>query len=285
MTVKAYPSGRAMLDWVKDALHAQETGGLSWHASAWMAKNRWETTQRSINAFLMGQAMTQSELILIGGSAGWMMPTSWLAKFKKIRIIDIDPLASIFFNMNHGKGLKNSRTSWIFERRDGLRELTLLIKESPDSFIWFDNVLGQQCFKLKDEDLVQRQLKHIKMVLKNHHWGSIHDWLSGPIDLGAPASTHPSVFKDTSNTVSFSSAEQVAHPPENILVFNNKSMDYDTGTQLLLNAVNASGQWQDHLSAEVFPSTQPCELIPWFFKPNYCHFLLASFMKPVASVS
>jgi len=285
VTVKAYPSGRAMLEWVKDALHAQETGGLSWHASAWMAKNRWQTTQRNINAFLMGQSITQSELTLIGGSAGWMMPTSWLAKFQKIRVIDIDPLASIFFNMNHGKELKNSGTIWRFERRDGLRELTLLIKESPDSFIWFDNVLGQQCFKLKDEDLVQRQLKHIKVVLKNHHWGSIHDWLSGPIDLAAPASSYASVFKETSNTVSLSNAENVAHSQENILVFNSRRMDYDTGTQLLLNAVNATGHWQDHLTSEVFPSSQPCELIPWFFKPNYCHFLMASCMKPVGFMS
>ena len=280
MIDKPYPAGRAMLDWMKDALHAQETGGLSWHASAWMAKRRWESTQKSIDSFLMDQTMEQTELLLIGGSAGWMMSGSWLAKFKSIRVIDIDPLASLFFYLNHGKTLKKSGTALRFERRDGLRELTLLVKESPHSFIWFDNVLGQQCFKLKDEDLVLRQLKHIKEILKYRHWGSIHDWLSGPVDLVIPDSELPEIFRDQRHSIAFASNESLASNGENTLVVNNKSMDFDVGTQMLLSQVNARGEWQDHLSAEVFPTSQTCQLIPWFFKPNYCHFLLASFIKP-----
>jgi hypothetical protein len=57
-------------------------------------------------------------------------------------------------------------------------------------------------------------------------------------------------------------------------------MRFDEGTQILLNQVNATGEWQDHLSAEVFSDYQSCQLFPWYFKPAYCHFLIASFIQP-----
>ena len=279
MTDKGYSLGRIALDWLKDALHAQETGGLSWHMSAWLSRKRWESTQKSIDDFLMRHQVSQSELLLIGGSAGWMMSSPWLSQFKKIKVIDIDPLAPLFFYINHGKALRKSGTAWGFERRDGIRELSLLIKEYPQSFIWFDNVLGQQCFKLKDEDLVLRQLKHIKVILKNSHWGSIHDWLSGPVDesLAQPPST--SFLLDNANSIAFGKAKETENTDPNTLILNNKEMGFDVGTQILLNQVNATGEWQDHLSTEVFSAYQSCQLIPWYFKPAYCHFLIASFTQ------
>ncbi len=279
MTDKGYSLGRIALDWLKDALHAQETGGLSWHMSAWLSRKRWEPTQKSIDDFLMRHQVSQSELLLIGGSAGWMMSSQWLSQFKKIKVIDIDPLAPLFFYINHGKALRKSGTAWGFERRDGIRELSLLIKEYPQSFIWFDNVLGQQCFKLKDEDLVLRQLKHIKVILKNSHWGSIHDWLSGPVDesLAQPPST--SFLLGNANSIAFGKAIETENTDPNTLILNSKEMGFDVGTQILLNQVNATGEWQDHLSAEVFSAYQSCQLIPWYFKPAYCHFLIASFTQ------
>ena len=280
MTDKRYSLGRIALDWLKDALHAQETGGLSWHMSAWLSRKRWEPTQKSIDDFLMRHQVSQSELLLIGGSAGWMMSSSWLSQFKKIKVIDIDPLAPLFFYINHGKSLRKSGTAWEFERRDGIRELSLLIKEYPESFIWFDNVLGQQCFKLKDEDLVLRQLKHIKVILKNSHWGSIHDWLSGPVDESLAQSPSTSCLSGNANSIAFGKTKDTENTDPNSLILNNQEMRFDEGTQILLNQVNATGEWQDHLSAEVFSDYQSCQLFPWYFKPAYCHFLIASFIQP-----
>ncbi len=281
MTDKSYSLGPIALEWLKDALHAQGTGGLSWHTSAWFAKKRWEPTQRIIDSLLSKETINHSELLLIGGSGGWMMSSQWLTQFRTIKIIDIDPLAPIFFSLNHGKALKKSGTKWYFERRDGLRELPLLINESTKSLIWFDNVLGQQCFKLKDEDLVVRHLKHIKEILKGRHWGSIHDWLSGPVEVNNDLLNINKTSLYKTSTIAFTRRQEKVLPSQNVLILNDKEIEFDEGTQSLLNQVNAKGEWQDHLSEEVFPTAQTCQLIPWYFKPNYCHLLLASFIQPV----
>jgi hypothetical protein len=271
---KNYSLGRAAIRWLKDALDAQETGGLSWHMTAWVNIKNWQGTNQKIEQFLLSQKIDNTELLLIGGSAGWMMPTQWLKQFKIIKIIDIDPLAPIFFYLNHGKELQKSKTNWAFERRDGLRELPILIKESPNSFIWFDNVLGQQCFKLKDEEMVLRQLRHIKLILKDRNWGSIHDWLSGPIESALSTKGKDEEFP--MNILSFPLHDEKHDWENQKLILNGKQKEFNEGTQFLLNQVSAKGEWQDHLSSEVFPSAQSCQLIHWFFKPKYCHFLIAS---------
>ena len=290
---------RHVLSWLTDAFHAQETGGLSWHWSAFRARNAWAPSKAAIEGFLLSQEPQTSELLLIGGSAGWMMSSKWLSRFQSITIIDIDPLARLFFALIHGKALKTSGTSWHFERRDALQELPQLLKAHPTALVFFDNVLGQQCFRLKDEERVERLLGQLKTTLQGRTWGSIHDVYSGPIDLNVTLGKEPLICAEhiLTYTCQFgemsSSGSQVARnakasrsaPDEELdakpkhMVLDGVKTSFDEGAQTLLQAVNASGEWQDHLSVEVFAPDTPSVLIPWFFKSNYCHWLQAAMVK------
>ena len=321
-TTNLTPLRRRLLDWFRDALHAQETGGLSWHWSAFRARHAWEPTQRAIETFLLSEPPKATELLLIGGSAGWMMSSAWLAQFKTITVIDIDPLASLFFRLLHGKALQQSGTKWSFKRVDALTQLPLLLKEHPQALVFFDNVLGQQCFRLKDEERVERLIRHIKVALKGRSWGSIHDVYSGPIDLNTtptPTQTPPKTPTATSlitplitpqhlrtftcqfgkmvheadeslgqqskegsgehrksNSASASDSDSEFDLKPEHMVINGERKSFDEGAQILLQAVNAAGEWKDHLSIEVFAPDTPSIMIPWFFKDNYCHWLQMS---------
>ena len=55
------------------------------------------------------------ELLLLGGSAGRMMSPEFLAAFRHIVLVDIDPWRARLFRFNHGVTLsRHSRRAWIF---------------------------------------------------------------------------------------------------------------------------------------------------------------------------
>lgn len=293
---------RHMLTWLADAMHAQETGGLSWHWSAYRARHAWALSKEAIEQFLLTYKPQTHELLLIGGSAGWMMSSKWLSQFKQITIIDIDPLARFFFQYVHGGALKRSGTTWRFERRDALHELPLLLKMHPNALVFFDNVLGQQCIRLQDEALVERLLSRIKQTLNGRAWGSIHDVYSGPIDseplptkatlitpnkissftcqLGAMTHGMPLIQEgiDKQTALGPDTDPEADFQPQH-MVLNGVKKSFEDGSQMLLQAVNATGEWKDHLSVEVFAPNTPSVMIPWFFKPTYCHWLQAGFVQ------
>lgn len=54
------------------------SGGLLWHWRAWRSQALWRPTCEQISTSLAQVAPASSELLLIGASAGWMMPSRWL---------------------------------------------------------------------------------------------------------------------------------------------------------------------------------------------------------------
>ena len=298
---------------IQDALDGQKTGGLTWHLSAWLSQKRWASTQARIEEFLLqSKTHSHSKLILIGGSAGWMMSSKWLAQFDHIELIDIDPLAPFLFRIKHQDVFKNGSTRFHFERRDGILELPQLLKQHPKGLVWFDNVLGQQCYRFKDEEWVERQLKFIKTLLKDRAWGSVHDLLSGPTLVDNPLEetqlkahfSSPITWRaelapsDLSPSSTQRASERSAKEMDlglnmgmsmsreldmddfdlpHLIELNGKEMDFQKASQQLLSWVEACGIWQDHLSAEVFPLGERTELIAWPFKQKYLHWLQAGF--------
>ena len=81
------------------------TGGLHWHVRAWLAQSRWAQTRADIENWLLAHPAPTDHLMLIGASAGWMMSTPWLSRFKTVQTWDIDPLAAPLFRWRHGKAL------------------------------------------------------------------------------------------------------------------------------------------------------------------------------------
>ena len=250
--------------WLRDAWRAGGTGGLNWHVHAAASQTRWRGTQQHIDRFLARVQPVERQLLLIGGSAGWMMSTAWLTCFRRIDVIDIDPLAPWLFGRRHGRALNQAGCQWQFHRQDGIAGLPALLKQFPDAFVWFDNVLGQLRYRLDDEDALERQLAHIQRWLQGRSWGSVHDLYSGPTRLDLPAELDALCQSAEHGDV------QDGVPQYRV---DRRPTSLDDWGQRLLQRVEAEGIWQDHGTGVVFPAGTAVQLVPWGFKPRYCHWL------------
>jgi len=258
-------------NWLKDLVNAGGTGGLNWHVHAAYSLQRWLPTRKLIAAFLADIHTPQKHLLLIGCSAGWMLPTAWLARFKRIDIYDIDPLVPLLFGLRHGRALKAQGVQLHYHRQDAIAGLPGLLNQHPDACLWFDNVLGQVSFRLGDEDMAERQLGQLKHLLANRSWGSLHDVYSGPIDSGMPLPAYHSV----------NWARMDEEPEESAKVRIQKEvLSHEDAAQQLLGRLNAKGVWHDHVTRTVFAPGTQTTMLPWAFKPHYWHWLQAAWVRP-----
>ena len=248
------PSTPALMPLWQDLLHAGGTGGLSWHLTAWRSQNRWQTTVHHLDAFLAQVEPHAPHLLLIGASAGWMMPPNWLSRFERIDAFDIDPLAARLFNWRHGSHLKQHGVHVTHHRQDALATLPALLHRHPHACVWFDNVLGQHRFRVRDVTRAEKELGALKVILEGRSWGSVHDLFSGPTD-GQTLITHI----PTREVLSGAQTSAIA--------------------QTLLSNVGASGEWRDHLTQAVFPEDTTTQLIPWAFQRNDWHWLQAGWVR------
>ena len=242
---------------IRDLLHAGGTGGLSWHLHAYGARQRWQPTLQLIEQFLAPVNPKSDHLLLIGGSAGWMMPPSWLTRFERIDAYDIDPLAPWLFNWRHGAALKAQGTRIHHHRQDALATLPQLLQQHPQACIWFDNVLGQHRYRIGDAVRAEQELKVLKNTLHGRHWGSLHDVWSGHTD----GRLLPAGLNVWSHHVT--AQQSLAH----------------AFAQKLLTSVGAKDVWQDHLTGHVFAPGHTTTWMPWAFKTHYWHWLQAGWVS------
>jgi hypothetical protein len=233
------------------------TGGLHWHWQAWRSQARWAATCSEIEKWLMAQAVPTEQLLLMGASAGWMMSTPWLARFKHIQAWDIDPLAGPLFKWRHGAALRAKGVVLHYQTGDALTQLPHLLREQPRATVFFDNVLGQIRFQNSNPQQAEKRLASITRALRGRHWGSVHDRMSGPV-LGAwPARELP----DT------------RHTDQGL---KNESEE----TQAWLGAMDAQSPWLDHLTGSVFPDQTRVTNLAWPMKATYWHWLQAGWVTP-----
>jgi hypothetical protein len=239
------------------------TGGLRWHVRALWRRRQWRDTTRQIADWLDTTQPASRHLLLIGGSAGWMMSSRWLQRFSRIDLIDLDPYAHRLFRWNHGRALRESGTALHYAAFDALDNLDALLKQHPSATIFFDNVLGQHLFRIRQIERAEADLARIAKQLKGRDWGSVHDLFSGPTDpLKLPAST-------------VTQFEAVREP-------NGWVADGLSGTPLhhrLLAQVGGVPDWVDHLTSELFPVGTQSRLIAWPFVPDYAHWLQAGWVN------
>lgn len=242
---------------LRDFIHAGGTGGLNWHVHAQYSRVRWQPTLQLIEQFLAQVNPSADHLLLIGGSAGWMMPPTWLARFKRIDAYDIDPMAGWLFGLRHGRRLKAEGIEVQHHRQDAIVDLVQILDTHPQACLWFDNVLGQHRYRLRDDARVEQALAQLKVTLHGRAWGSLHDVFSGPTD-GRLMASNPNTW--------------VHHTPA------KTGLDA-AFSQKLLARVGAQEVWQDHLTTQVFSPETPTTWIPWAFKPNYWHWLQAGWVS------
>jgi hypothetical protein len=242
-----------IFNWIASAVHAGGTGGLNWHLHARQSLPLWQPTLREIEIFLLNLSIEERHLILIGGSAGWMMPTEWLARFERIDAYDIDPMASLLFGWRHGRHLRAQGITLQHHRLDALAHLDAILRQHPHACVWFDNLLGQHRYRVRDEAQVERDLSALRVTLSGRSWGSLHDVLSGPTDGRTPSDWRHDRVQE-----------------------KNLSGDF---SQSLLRSVGASGVWQDHQTEHVLPVNTATVWIPWAFRPTHWHWLQAGWVS------
>jgi hypothetical protein len=234
------------------------TGGPAWHWQAWRSEKAWAPTVAALETWLLAQtsAQTPSTLLLIGASAGWMMPPAWLQQFKDIHTFDIDPLAGYLFKRRHGKKLKIHGVNLTCHTQNALADLPALLKAYPQACIFFDNVLGQLRFSSSNIQLVEKNIARCVQALKGREWGSVHDRMSGPVGSGL-------VFSDADG-----------------LPQTSGHLDKGEDAQKWLTSIQAQSPWLDHLTGKVFSKEISVHNMTWAFKPDYWHWLQAGWVKP-----
>ena len=243
------------------------TGGWLWHMRAFVRRGKWRPTTELIAEWLDGIQPAHKELLLIGGSAGWMMSSRWLQRFERIVLIDIDPYAPTLFRWNHGRALRQSSTRLEFLQCDALRDLEVLLSTYPKASIFFDNLLGQHVYRVPDFDRAENDLNQLAQRLSGRDWGSVHDLFSGP----ANPKTLPA-----KPIMSFAATLSAMGP----------SVDGVTGIPLhrrMLDQVGGVDEWMDHVTSGIFPLGTHTRLIAWPFVPTYVHWLQAGWVGTASS--
>ena len=78
---------------------------------------------QALSAYLDGIHPQRRHLLLIGASAGWMMPSAFLQRFERIDAFDIDPLAGIWFRARHGRHLRAHGVALHYHQQDAIADL------------------------------------------------------------------------------------------------------------------------------------------------------------------
>jgi len=259
-------------------LAAGSTGGLRWHWRALASRRRWAGTQQAIARWLDSCPVAGAErLLLVGASAGWMMSSGWLARFREIEAFGLDPLASPLFALRHGWTLRAGQTRWRFHRQDAFEDLEIILARWPQAIVLFDNVLGQLRYRYQDGESLERRLSGLSARLEGRLWGSIHDWLSGPVGTGAvdPASLPFEMRALAAQAPAPADALARRFP---VLIAQGLSVPEHTLPDWLLARCVARGGWQDHLTAAVFPLAVRGLLLPWPFSGTHAHWLQAAWV-------
>ncbi len=238
------------------------SGGLRWHWRAWRSMALWSPTTAQIAGWLTSVQPRSKSLLLLGPSAGWMLPTEWLLRFESIEAMDIDPVAGWLFGLRHGPALKAAGIRWHYQTGDALAALPRLLTAHPRACVLLDNLLGQLRFHAppwQDPMLfTSLQLADIKRLLQGREWGSVHDLLSGPTHGLPPEQDFPAA--------------------RNSVVTHGAEHQVDVAW---LAAAKPQGEWLDHLTDQVFPGGTPVQDMAWAFSPNYWHWLQAGWVQPV----
>ncbi len=238
------------------------TGGLRWHWRAFLRRRHWRAASERIADWLDSTRPASTQLLLIGGSAGWMMSGRWLQRFARIDLVDIDPHAPRLFRFNHGRALRASGTELHFLQEDAMAGLERLLDRHPDASVFFDNVLGQHMYRVRDIERTEAELDRIALRLAGRDWGSLHDLFSGPADPRAAPATPVLGFDAQRDADGLTVAGLYGTPLH----------------RTLLAQLGGHGEWVDHLTTGVFPVGTCSRLIGWSFLPTYAHWLQAGWV-------
>jgi len=128
-------------------------------------------------------------LLLIGPSAGWCIPDSFLGRFSQIHALDIDPLAGKIFRVLHRKIIAGRRIQLTWQEGDLFEQLEDLLCKYPDHAVLFCNVLGQHGLHLRSIAKMKVPIvwagegyRRQDEVFRNHFWWELRLYPSSLMD-------------------------------------------------------------------------------------------------------
>lgn len=228
----------------------------SWHFRAWRAGARWDRTRGLIEDWLLQQPKGSDTLILLGGSAGWMMAPGFIERFSAVVLIDIDPWAGRLFGWRHRRALAMRPTALHFVAGDAHTVLEDILSRYPKACVLFDNFLGLDTLYTRDLKQTAERLRKLRQKLKGRLWGSLHDRYSGP---GTPDWARAACWQLDPQSLRATSGQPLP--------------------QALYESVQAGGEWLDHSTESIFAPGTPVRLIPWPLIEGRWHWLEAGWVE------
>ena len=216
------------------------TGGPVWHWRALQRRNvLWQPFRNHIADWLSTWQLRESEIILVGASAGWCLPSSFLARFEKIICIDPDRFAPILFRCVHRR--VGARIEWV--HADFFASAESILDAHSKAAVLLCNVAGQRRYVVSDIAAVETEMSLIKTRLGKRRWASFHDLLSGKGEMSQHA---------------------IAYPARR----SHESIIQDFGL---------SGEWLDHLTSDLLPQEMARRILAWRFDTHRLHLVEAGF--------
>lgn len=168
------------------------SGGLAYHARAVRYRARlWAPYRAALAEWLETRLPLGEELILVGPSAGHCLPLQQLARFRRIFVLEPDPVARWLLASRLGGAPIH------VERRDlllnplltGSVGLDAVLDRHPRASLLFCNLLGQLLCDLSDDDEARFKAAFQARILPRldgRSWASIHDRWSLDRDAAEP---------------------------------------------------------------------------------------------------
>ncbi len=219
----------------------RETGGLRWHARALMHWRLHEPFRREVHEFLGQWQPRTADVVLVGPSAGWSLPSTFLSRFSRLTFIELDRAAPLFFRLRHGRALRAAKCSTRWILGDFTTHLKTVIEAQPGCAVLFCNVLGQLGLERAD---YESQLAALPQSLSGHPWASFHDRFSAVIDQSRMQAL--SAF----------------------------STDQPLDARALQN-LGLTGQWTDHGTGQLLMPGVTRRYIPWQITSRRFHWVEA----------
>ena len=169
------------------------SGGALYHLRALRRQRNWAPFSSHLARWVVDAITTwlaarwldgwgaQPQLILIGPSAGYTLPSPWICRFSSILAYDLDPLAPWLFSRRHNLAqIEFKRQDLFWEKGElSMQALDEILIAHPRATVLFCNVLGQIPLEgHASEEQWNSFLTRLRSRLDGFQWASYHDLYS-----------------------------------------------------------------------------------------------------------
>jgi hypothetical protein len=205
----------------------------------------WAPFRAGVEDWLATWTPPCDELLLVGPSAGWCLPDSFLTRFARLQAFDIDPAAQPLFRLLQGGALRRAGSALSWMQADFFSDIPGILAAHPDAAVLFCNVAGQRCIQTPDARVVEAEMARLQRLLAGRRWATFHDLLSGHANLVLP---------------------------QRRLTERMEALD-------LIASYGLGGEWYDHSTGPLLPKGTPRRILPWRFQRGRLHLIEAGWVE------